>query len=235
MWVLVKKMTKRQHCAVLLSIEGIDASGKTTLVDTILKHYEDKGLKVAIFRFPTRDTPIGKLIDQVLRKEVTLPSETLQFLFSANRSEMQEQIHKTCHTHDLVLFDRYLDSAVAYAVAQNMSGDWIRTLDKSCIAPDGCIFLHINPENATFRQKERQKSSANKAELYDKTKFQTLVHKAYCKCYPLDTTASHVQSWATPKIYPHLLVQHINAEESKNSVFLNAIEFLEKLLKEKQS
>lgn len=209
--------------ALLVSVEGIDASGKTTLVDELYKHYTNKGLSVVVFRFPDRSTPIGKVIDQALRKELNITNKTLQFLFCANRAELQPKITDAIQTCDLILFDRYLDSAVAYAEAQGISGEWVRNMDSHCIPPDVCLFLELDVAVATQRRKERCASDDIKKELYDKNDFQARVQKAYSTCYTLGP------SWTTPSKYPHILIKRISAEEDKTKVFVTTVTCLDAL------
>ncbi len=224
---------QKQGKGLLVSVEGIDGSGKTTLVDHLATHLQKQGFKVAVFRFPTRDTPIGQLIDQRLRHKVNIDKLALQFLFSGNRAEMQAHICKAQEECNVILFDRYLDSAVAYAVAQGISGTWIRTLDTHCLQPDLCIFLHIDPKVAKNRQQERQRTDTSEAELYDQLEFQNKVHQIYCACYPLDAPADLKASWATPSMYPNIVIEHINAEHTADLVFNRALTSIEKYLRSK--
>ncbi len=197
--------------ALRISVEGLDGSGKTTLIYQLAAHFktDSRHIPVHVFSFPDRSTDIGKLIDKVLRKEIVMDPITLQFLFSANRSEMQAKIKEAT---GIVLFDRYLDSAVAYASAQGIDGKWIRTLDSACIKPTLYLFLHAEPKIALARIKKG-------AELYDRLHFQECVHAGYMECY------SGSGQFKLPGLGENFC--RLDAGETQEEVFKSALGFLE--------
>lgn len=131
-----------QPRGIFIVFEGIDRSGKTTqakkLNDLINGENECKSVYV---RYPNRDTPIGNLIDAYLTKKIELDTRTAHLLFAANRSETMEEIKTHLNKGIHVICDRYVDSGVAYSVAQGLDRDWCYSVDSNLIQPDQVIYL----------------------------------------------------------------------------------------------
>ena len=56
----------------IIVFEGVDNSGKTTHARQLYHTLCSKNYSTDIISFPNRHTPIGSLIDKVLRKELTI-------------------------------------------------------------------------------------------------------------------------------------------------------------------
>jgi len=64
--------------------EGIDGSGKTTQIELLKSKLQSIGQNVHMTTEPT-DRSVGRLIRQILRKEINTSEETLAALFVADR------------------------------------------------------------------------------------------------------------------------------------------------------
>ncbi|CAJ0963575.1 unnamed protein product, partial [Mesorhabditis belari] len=134
--------TKR---GALIIFEGLDRSGKST------QYLRSKGRTVEFIPFPDRSTPIGKLIDMYLRREIDMSEEALHLLFCANRRERVDFIQECISTGIDVVCDRYAYSGVAYSLAKGLPADWVRAGDVGMPQPDVVLFFEVSPEVACQR------------------------------------------------------------------------------------
>lgn len=129
----------------LILIEGLDRTGKTTQTELLVKRLQPN---VELIKFPKRDTPIGKIINEYLtNSNYVLPDQSVHLLFSANRWEVKDQITKLLDEGKNVILDRYVYSGVAYSAAKETAGmdwQWCFAPDKGLIRPDLTLFLTHN-------------------------------------------------------------------------------------------
>jgi len=127
--------------------EGIDRSGKTTLIQKVKERLEKTGHEVVVFKFPNRTTEIGKLLDRFLRGELNFQPEVAHLLFSANRWEAESQIRTALKTKK-VLIDRYSHSGIAYSM---LNLEWCINTELGLPQPSKVFYLDISVETAMAR------------------------------------------------------------------------------------
>lgn len=71
----------------LIVLEGLDRSGKTSQSGRLVKYLDGLGYPVESWRFPDRETAVGKMISSYLTNQSQLDDHTIHLLFSANRWE----------------------------------------------------------------------------------------------------------------------------------------------------
>jgi dTMP kinase len=71
----------------LIVLEGLDRSGKSSQCARLLSFLQGKGCAAEGWRFPDRETSVGKMISAYLANESQLDDRTIHLLFSANRWE----------------------------------------------------------------------------------------------------------------------------------------------------
>jgi dTMP kinase len=101
---------------VLITIEGVDGSGKTTQVDLLYKRLHDLGYSVIRTREPG-GTKIGDQIRSLLLSKGLgkIHPMTELMLFQASRVQLVEEvIRPALREEKVVLCDRYIDSTLAY-------------------------------------------------------------------------------------------------------------------------
>ena len=101
--------------ALFLTVEGIEGSGKSTLVGGLADRLRETGRRVTVTREPGA-TPAGKVIrDLLLHGEGPLAPETELALFFADRAQnIEEVIRPALRRGEVVIADRFTDSTVAY-------------------------------------------------------------------------------------------------------------------------
>ena len=166
----------------IIVFEGIEGSGKTTLINYVCKYLKKKRRKFIKLREPGGSEFSEKIRKLILNSKSKLNPKRDLLLYLAARSENIEKIIKPNYRKKIILIDRFVDSTIAYQhYGMGISKKLIYNNNKfilSTIKPD-IVFLNlINKKNLIFRLKQRK--NKNK---YDKFsyKFYNKVQKGYIK------------------------------------------------------
>lgn len=169
-------------------IEGIDRSGKSTLLNEVVTRLRRKypTYKFKDIHFPDRTTETGKILDKYLKKEIDLGKEASHLLFSANRWEKNQEIIESIQSQ-FVISARYYFSGIAYSrAALGLDNDWVEWHDKGLVEPDLLLFLDVSAKITSERENFG-------VEVYDNSKTQEKVYKelknvctAYKNCKVID-------------------------------------------------
>lgn len=147
----------------LVSIEGIDGAGKTTVidgtedVDGLNSYFEDATYTTE----PNDDTWLGKKVRQAISNEgPETPPMSVFFLFLAEHANhVEDVVAPNLDQGKTVICDRYIDSRYAYQsyeINNLVEGDtleWIRGIQeqKWTEVPDRTIILDLPVETAMER------------------------------------------------------------------------------------
>ena len=155
---------------MFIVFEGIDGSGKSSVISRLKDHLESKGRKVKVTAEPT-DGPVGRFVS--VTDDLSPEAEAL--LFTADRSMHTEQVKKWMDEGYDVLCDRYFASTLAYQSAAGMDIGWLRSINsKAIIEPDVTILMDIDPEVSLKRVSQRGEMSR-----FEKLDYLRKVRKAY--------------------------------------------------------
>ena len=144
--------------SLLISIEGIDGSGKSTLIEKL-----NKKIPNSLLTREPRGTELGKIVHELTDKQINngkiiTNTWTYWFLYAAAQSEHVSNIVKpSLEKGQTVISDRYIDSMFVY---QGKLGiDKIsRILEQSIKTPfpDITFVLDIEVEKAQKRLQKRK-------------------------------------------------------------------------------
>ncbi len=144
----------------LFVFEGIDGSGKTSVVSSVKKMLETSGYKVKAFREPT-DMEWGRKIRNVFKSGKRLPPEEEAKYFNNDRKEnVEKRILPALKDGFIVLLDRYYFSTAAYQGAAGLN--WKDIIEENEIfapKPKLVFFLIIEPEIGLKRIKKQGRSN----------------------------------------------------------------------------
>lgn len=159
----------RMSRGFLISIEGIDGTGKTTQVHLLKEWFERKGKAVIALKEPTQGrygreiaklAQSGKLDD--LEKEVRL------FMMD-RREDVEENILPALEAGKVVIMDRYYHSNMAYQGARGLRPEKIKEANEEFSPrPDLIIVLDFDPSKCmqrVFARKNIVKHFENEAYL----------------------------------------------------------------------
>lgn len=150
--------------------EGIDGSGKSTQIELLRSKLQSIGQEVHMTTEPT-DRPVGRLIRQILKKEIETSEETLAALFVADRLDhiqnTENGMASILENGTHVISDRYYWSSFAYH-GLSMPISKVVEMNDIChqfLQPDLTIYLDLTAEESMQRITKRNEK---------KEKFETL-------------------------------------------------------------
>ena len=144
----------------LITIEGLDGAGKSTLASALAQAIEARGVEVKLLREPggvvLSERIRGLVKDPAL--QIGAPAEAL--LYAAARAELiDERVRPLLKGGVLVLLDRFVDSSLAYQGAGRGLGiervRAINLLATGGLTPDRTLLLQIKPATGRGRQQTR--------------------------------------------------------------------------------
>lgn len=146
---------------MLITFEGIDGSGKSTLIKQVGEYLKSKNLNTLITY-----EPFDKDIRNLIKSGSYLPKAELA-LFMADRVQHIEQvILPALKENIIVLCDRFIDSTIAYQFGGNgISPDVIKAMYKLFnypIYPERTYYLDIPVSEAMFRISKRYSKEYDK-------------------------------------------------------------------------
>ncbi|WIM44339.1 dTMP kinase [Methanosarcina mazei] len=140
----------------LITLEGIDGSGKSTVAKKIQENPEIQVFDPVFTREPTRGTLTGTAVENAIQSETDQLAEL--FLFTADHAEHLAKLVKPALANGKnVISDRYSDSRYAYQGVTLKSRfenplEWVRSLHSGwTVVPDLTFLFDIGPEIAVER------------------------------------------------------------------------------------
>ncbi len=141
-------------------LEGIDGSGKSTLMERLSHALSLKGHKIIVTKEPG-GTPFGKEIRQLVQHgKHTLSPHAEFLLFAADRAQhIQTVVQPALERGELVLSDRMADSSMAYqGYGRGLDKNMIATINNWAMAgvePDLILYINIDWQIAWERIHKR--------------------------------------------------------------------------------
>lgn len=175
------------------ALEGIDGSGKTTQLRLLAKRLEEAGIPCLSTCEPT-DGPIGRLLRQVLTRQVSCDSRVVAPLFAADRLDHllreEDGLCRAVEGGITVLSDRYCFSSYAYQ-SVDLPLEWVIELNRPCVQllrPTATLFLDVDPELAL----ERIARNREGTELFETRERLLRTREQYFRAFDLEKAREHV-------------------------------------------
>jgi dTMP kinase len=146
---------------VLVVLEGIDGSGKSTLSSGLAEAVEARGFRVVRTREPT-DGPIGRQIRALAAsgRSTVSPEEEFRLFHEDRRAHVAEVVRPALTRGDVVIQDRSYFSTVAYQGQRGLDRGWLLQ-ESEAIAPrpDILLVIDVRVEDAMERIRSSRRSS----------------------------------------------------------------------------
>lgn len=212
---------RNSYKGLYIAVEGIDGSGKTTQVEKLIHYFKSKGRLVVATSEPRKDgSVIGKIIHEVLQSKIKIPSEALQYLYSADRViNHKTVVEPALKAGKVVISHRCFWSAIAYGVFDKGIFDYTKdetqvlfvaqgllSMYHQFIMPDKTFYLDISVDAAMKRLIKMKKVR----ELYEKKEKLEKIVAGY--------------KWLAKQFSKEIIV--INGEQSEEAVFAQIIKKL---------
>ena len=197
---------------LFVNIDGSDGTGKTSLVEGLIKHYGKKGLSLSFVHFPRYETEIGKVIQKVLNKKIKMHPSSFQMLYSADRLNWYTYDYpQLVDKYDIVIVDRYLTSGMVYGEIDGLDPKEILFNDRRTKMPDLHIILYANTDVILGRINQRQEAK----DIYETSDIVTQANIKY------RSLGSYIEN-----------VCYVDSTMSKEEVLNEAIKIINVKLKE---
>ncbi len=192
---------------MLIVIEGLDGSGKSTQVRRLKEFILDRGRRLEYIHFPRFDTPLyGDLLARFLRGELGSINDVhprlVALLFAQDRYAAAPLIREALGQGRTVLLDRYVYSNIAFQCAKldtrqerDELRDWIFDMEYRFFGipvPDVNIFLDVPVSFVSERLGNSRKGSdrdylEGKSDIHEADMgFQRKVREVYMEQCALD-------------------------------------------------
>jgi dTMP kinase len=144
----------------LITIEGLDGAGKSTLAEALLAAIEESGVAAALLREPG-GVALAERIRDLLKDPESSPSaraETL--LYAASRAQLcDSKLEPLLADGTWVVLDRFVDSSLAYqGGGRELGVEAVRALNAFATAgltPDRTLYLRVPADTGRARQRGR--------------------------------------------------------------------------------
>ena len=141
----------------LVSLEGPEGAGKTSVLEALIPILEDRGVEVLTTREPG-----GVLIGEKIREVILDPSHTemdpkteLLLYIASRRQHLVEKVLPALAAGKLVIMDRFIDSSVAYqGFGRGLdidAIDWLNEFATDGLKPDLTLYFDIEAEEGLAR------------------------------------------------------------------------------------
>ncbi len=197
----------------LITIEGIDGAGKSSLVESLKSYLEDCGYEVLTTREPG-GSQLGKAIRSLIQERTCPISDRAEFLlFAADRAQhIQEVIIPALTRGAIVISDRLADSSLAYqGYGRGLDQAFINHVNQwalSGITPDLTIYLKI--DYATARQRMRIRAEKATAIEQEKEVFFNRVIAGFNAIFSERSAAFIVDARVSQDEITHKVIEHMN-------------------------
>ena len=156
---------------ILISLEGPDGAGKTTVLKEILPEIQKMKREIV----PTRE-PGGVRVAEEIRQIILDPKNTeidskteLMLFAAARRLHMQEKMLPALQAGKVVIVDRFIDSSVAYQGYGRDLGvevvDWLNYFATDGLKPDLTLYFDVESEIGLARIAKNADREVNRLDL----------------------------------------------------------------------
>lgn len=188
---------------MLIVFEGIDGSGKSTQAELLTRRLVASGVNASWSKEPTHGL-VGRLIrEHVLSKPDLTDPVTIALLYAADRAGHLSDVRK--EGRDVLIFDRYYYSSIAYQGALGASRSFIESVNSFAPVPDMVFLLDLPVEVSLGRK--------GSTDEFEKLGFLEKVRKIYLELAEargfVVLDATHNESWLSDQVF-HVVYEYVN-------------------------
>jgi dTMP kinase len=170
----------------LITLEGIDGSGKTTQFKRLVKFLRRRGYKVRATREPG-GTALGEKVRAILlaSEDHLSPLAELALFYAARAQHIEDVIQPALDRGEIVVTDRFNDCSLVYqGYARGLGVQVVRLLDRAIcgpVQPDLTLVLDLDARAALERAQRRENRRGAKPNRFEAEglEFQERVRRGY--------------------------------------------------------
>jgi dTMP kinase len=134
----------------LITIEGLDGAGKTTLATGLVTELKERGLDVELLREPGGVPAAERIRDLVKDPELRIQPRAEALLYAAARAQLvEEAVEPRLEAGTWILLDRFVDSSLAYqGGGRGLGVEEVRAVNEFAtrrLTPDRTLLLLLEP------------------------------------------------------------------------------------------
>jgi len=199
--------------------EGIDGSGKSTLIQHLTQKLDSLEQKITVTREPG-GTPLSEEIrEMIIRVNGETPSpRTELLLYQAARAQHVDKVIKpSLEKGEWVICDRFTASSLAFQAGGRLLNEanieWLNDFATNGLAPDLTILLDLSIDQAKKRRSQRYNNSDEEEDRFEREKdeFHERVRLHYLK-----QAENFPQSWVV-----------LDASHSPDELFASLFKIIE--------
>ena len=150
-------MSRKLKKGILVVLEGIDGSGKTTQARSLLRRLRYRGYKAVFFREPTRGKWGREVKKLAARADSLTPDEELDLFVRDRRDNVAKNLVPALEAGKVVVLDRYYFSTIAYQGAKGIDTGKIRRMNEAfAVRPDLVVVLDVDARAGLARIRGRK-------------------------------------------------------------------------------
>ena len=156
---------------LLVSLEGPDGAGKSSVLEALVPILEENGHQVVTTREPG-GVPISEAIREVIldQKNTEMDGKTELLLYIASRRQhLIEKVLPALESGKLVIMDRFIDSSVAYQGFGRGLGvsdiEWLNRFATDGLKPDVTLYFDLDVEEGLARIARNKNREVNRLDL----------------------------------------------------------------------
>ncbi len=141
---------KHNYKGVLICVEGIDGSGKSTQIELLHSWLKAQGLDVILTQWNSSEL-ISNTTKKAKKKNL-LSGRTFSLLHAVDFADrLEKTIKPALKAGFVVLADRYVYTAFARDAARNVDPKWVRNMYGFAIKPDMTFYFDVSPHDSLER------------------------------------------------------------------------------------
>lgn len=166
-------MKELQDRGVLIAIEGLDGSGKTTHARILNENLRRHGYNSEYTKEPSIGK-IGSFIQSMILYSNIMTEPTVEaLLFAADRVDhVKNFVEPRLRQGRIIISDRYVYSSLAYQGARGVDLKWLRNINEFAPKADISFYIDVPPEVALSRKRGTKS-------VFEQLDFQTRVRNIY--------------------------------------------------------
>lgn len=171
--------------AKLIAIEGSDGAGKATQTKMLVDYLRQRGIKVATIDFPQYElTPAGEVLYEYLKSDrqddycfADMNPKAASFLYAKNRFESMPKVQALINSHDVLVFDRWVESNILHQGGKFDSDQgkmdfakWVSDLEYvhfGLPVPDVTVYLDLPYSISYVRARLRAEALGQSADIVE--------------------------------------------------------------------
>lgn len=197
--------------------EGLDGSGKSTLMNRLSQTLKDRGIAHDLTREPGGTELGDKLRDLIIAKGPNAPTSRAELLlYEASRAQLVDTwIKPRLDKGRWILSDRFAASSLAFQAGgrsiDETDVEWLNNFATYGLQPDLYILLDVTVEESKRRRQHRQDKTGVPEDRIEAEKedFHARVRESFLKQAQKEPQRWFVLSaeWATEKMLEHVLAR----------------------------